>query len=200
MATLYIDMDDVLAETGEGIVTIVNREFGTQYTFHDIITFDLKNAFSLNDREWAHLYDVIHRPQEMGAFGCMEGARSILEQWAELGHTIAIVTGRPAKTEAISRAWLEAYNLPYHSLTMVDKYGREPDRKKAISLEELSLRHFDLAVEDSPQMALHLAQTMHLPVMLYDRPWNQSLNPGPQIQRAFNWNEIAHFADSILKL
>ena len=74
---------------------------------------------------------------------------------------------------------------------MVDKYNRPGnDPAIAISKEELRHRTYDLAVEDSREMALFLAKTMGVSVALYDRPWNGRPIRHERVARCFSWREI----------
>jgi len=189
MFTLYIDMDDVLAETGQGIVKVVNAEFHRNITFEDITTFDLKTAFDMTEAEWTRLFSLIHAPEVLDGFACLPGAAAALRRVKEAGVEIAIVTGRPASTEVVSRAWLRRHHIPFDSLSMVDKYGREPHPHLALTMEALSQRHFDLAIEDSPAMATHLSQSMQVPVLLMDRPWNRGMDMHNGVQRIQSWTE-----------
>jgi uncharacterized HAD superfamily protein len=82
--------------------------------------------------------------------------------------------------------------VPYHSFTVVDKYGRFGTEKTiAASLSELAARQFVFAVEDSPTMARYLAEQMKVPVKLFDRPWNRAIVEHPKITRHNHWFEIA---------
>ena len=57
-------------------------------------------------------------------------------------------------------------------------------------MEELSAMHFTLAVEDAPEMALHLSEKMRTPVALMDRPWNRELPDYRRITRVTTWEEV----------
>jgi uncharacterized HAD superfamily protein len=82
--------------------------------------------------------------------------------------------------------------VPYHSFTVVDKYGRfTTEETIVVSLSELAARQFVFAVEDSPTMARYLAEQMNVPVKLFDRPWNQATVEHPKITRHNHWLEIA---------
>jgi len=59
-----------------------------------------------------------------------------------------------------------------------------------MSMETLSKQYFDLAVEDSGQMARFLSENMNLRVALLDRPWNRSMSFNSNVQRCADWKEI----------
>jgi len=115
-----------------------------------------------------------------------------LNQWMAAGCEIAIVTGRPPATYEPSLDWLVREQVPYHSFTVVDKYGRfKTEETIVVSLSELATMEFTFAVEDSPTMARYLAEEMRVPVRLFNRPWNRATIEHPKITRHNHWFEIA---------
>jgi uncharacterized HAD superfamily protein len=188
---IYVDMDDVLCETARGCLAIIEREFGIRVVYEQLLTFDLGKACALGAAETEELYRIVHRPDELLKLEPIEGAMPILKQWFAAGYEIAIVTGRPPITYEASIEWLARQRVPYHSFTVVDKYGRfATDNTTAVTLSELASRRFSFAVEDSPTMAKYLAENMEVPVKLYDRPWNRTGVEHPRITRHIHWREI----------
>jgi uncharacterized HAD superfamily protein len=192
MKTIYVDMDDVLCETARGCLAVIEREFGIRVAYEQLTTFNLGQACGLGLEETAELYRIVHQPDELLKLEPIDGAIPILNQWLAAGYQIAIVTGRPPITAECSLEWLARQQVPYHSFTVVDKYGRFTTEKSAISLSELANHRFSFAVEDSPTMANYLAATMDVPVKLFDRPWNRACATHPKIARYSHWSEIAH--------
>lgn len=191
MLPIYVDFDDVLADTTKSFLKILRREFDKSVNFEDIFSFDLKASFDLSESEYEHFFQRVHQPEVIMEFAPIDGAVGVLEEWIKLGYQIAIVTGRLTSAYEASLDWLSKYNVPYHSFMMVDKYSRENiDTKIAVSMEKFSKMKFSLAVEDSAKMALHLSQKMGIPVALIDRPWNRRANLNPRISRYTSWYDI----------
>ena len=191
MLPIYVDFDDVLADTTKSFLKILRREFDKSVNFEDIFSFDLKASFDLSESEYEHFFQRVHQPEVIMEFAPIDGAVGVLEEWIKLGYQIAIVTGRLTSAYEASLDWLSKYNVPYHSFMMVDKYSRENiDTKIAVSMEKFSKMKFSLAVEDSAKMALHLSKKMGIPVALIDRPWNRGANLNPRISRYTSWYDI----------
>jgi uncharacterized protein len=191
---IYVDMDDVLCETARALLAIAEREFGKTIPFDQLNTFEVGDACGLESHEIQELFRLAHHPGELLAMAPIEEAAAVLRQWANDGHEIAIVTGRPPSTYDVSRAWLERYRVPHHEFVMVDKYGRfATENTIAITLPELAERRFSFAVEDSPAMAQFVANEMRTPVALLDRPWNQ-IEEHPLITRLGTWRNVAEWA------
>jgi len=188
---IYVDVDDVVSKTTDTYADIVAREFGKKVRFDQIVTFDLRASFGLTDNEFHYFFDLIHQPDHLLGFDPVEGSVAALLNWVDAGHCIEIVTGRPTSALEVSLAWLEKHGVPFDSFIMVDKYNRPGnDPAIAISKEELCLRTYDLAVEDSREMAIFLAHTMGVSVALYDRPWNAHPIEDERVVRCASWQEI----------
>ena len=190
--TIYVDMDDVLCETARGCLEIVERVFGKRVAYEQLTDFNLGNSCELSAEQTAELYHIVHHPDELLRLQPVNGAIAVLNQWMAAGCEIAIVTGRPPATYEPSLDWLVREQVPYHSFTVVDKYGRfKTEETIVVSLSELATKEFTFAVEDSPTMARYLAEQMKVPVKLLDRPWNRATVEHPKITRHNRWFEIA---------
>ena len=78
---------------------------------------------------------------------------------------------------------------------MVDKYNRPGnDPAIAVSKEELAARAYDLAVEDSGDMAIFLAENMGVATALIDRPWNWACPSHDRVVRCRSWDDIRPLA------
>ena len=191
MKTIYVDMDDVLCETARRFLVVIEREFGKQVSYDKLLDFDFERSCNLTPGERAKLYEIVHLDDEILSIEPIPEAIDVLNGWAGAGYEIAIVTGRPPDTFAASIEWLARFQVPYHSFTVVDKYGRfQTENTAGLSLTELATQQFCWAVEDSLPMAKFLATEMKLAVALLDRPWNQADAEPAQITRYHHWPEI----------
>jgi uncharacterized protein len=190
--TIYVDMDDVLCQAARHFLVIVEREFGKRIAYEQLTNFDVGQSCGLRLDEREELYRIVHRPDELLSMAPVSDAIAVLERWEERGFEIAIITGRPPETFETSIEWLTKHRVPFHSLTVVDKYSRfATEQTGAISLSELAGRWFCWAVEDSLPMAQYLADQMNLPVALIDRPWNRTDSEHRRISRYADWPAIA---------
>ncbi len=189
--TIYVDMDDVLCETARRFLAVIEREFGKSVAYDQLTDFDFEQSCGLKPAERKRLYEIVHLPDELLGIAPMGEAIAILKEWTLAGYAIAIVTGRPPATYEVSLQWLARYEVPYHSFTVVDKYGRfQTENTIGLTLVELAAQRFCWAVEDSLKMANFLAHEMNLTVALLDRPWNQGAIQHPKIRRCANWQGI----------
>jgi len=191
MLPIYVDYDDVISESTRTYVDVVKQEFGREIRYEQITMFDLKQSFGLSQAEFDHFFHKVHQSDVVLSFKPIPGAIDVLSAWAEEGYEISIVTGRLASSYEASLEWLVVHNVPFESLTMVEKYGRpNEEQSNAVSLNRLAEMQFCLAVEDSPSMADFLCHQMRTPVALFDRPWNQSVETNSVLSRFRTWKHI----------
>ena len=190
--TIYVDLDDVLCEAARHFLIVVEREFGKRVAYEQLTNFDVGHSCGLTFTEREELYRIVHRPDELLCMAPIEEACAALTRWQERGFEIAIVTGRPPESYEASLEWLARHQIPYDTVTVVDKYSRFPTENTiAITLAELAARRFYWAVEDSLPMAHYLAGEMKVPVALLDCPWNQTDAKHDGVSRYRHWQAIA---------
>lgn len=195
---IYVDIDDCLGQTARMFAKVFEQEYGRRVDLEEIESFDLGVSLGLTPESLDDFMISVHRPEVLAEIQPMDGAVEALAAWVDRGYEVAVVTGRPPGTEAVSRQWLTERGVPHHSLTFLDKYSWSEDLfsgSQAISMEELSHRSFSLVVEDSAEVARRLASVLDAPVALLDRPWNRS-SPRPEdelkgrIFRCRDWQDI----------
>jgi len=192
---IYVDLDDVLAETTSRFPAVVEQLFGLRKAFDEIHTFHLDVAFGLEPEQLEALFEFVHDGDFLIELEPREGAIELLEDWEATGHEIRIVTGRPPQSEPHSIRWLAHRSVPYAHFHICDKYGRFETNAEVLHLDEVRELDFHVAVEDSLEMAGQLASWGVEHVFLLDRPWNRDLESLPEaqrerVQRVENWQEI----------
>ena len=188
-APIYVDMDDVLCDTTPSLLALFERTFGRSVDVEDMVSFELNESLQLTPSEFSTLMSLIHEPQELESLPPRPGALETIRGWSEEGHLITIVTGRPPGTIESSRKWLAEHEVPYESLTYVDKYHRYAD-SDLISLDQLKEHDYSFAVEDSFNMARFLAEEMGVHVALMDRPWNRKEGLPSSVYRCVDWSDV----------
>ena len=191
MLPIYVDIDDVLADTSSCLIHIAEKEFRKKVPFEELISFDLKVSFDLTQDEYDHFMEMVHQPDEILNIAPIPDAIQALRHWMASDYEISIVTGRPTTTYDTTLEWLTRHEVPYDHFFIVDKYSRQGmDNKMALSMQALSKMKFCFAIEDSYDMAVHLAGSMDTEVFLYDRPWNRGPGLNGKIRRFQSWEEI----------
>jgi uncharacterized HAD superfamily protein len=195
---IYVDLDDVLAQTIRPLTELLERHFGRRVDVEAVVDFDLGRSFRLSPAELAEFMRLVHRPEVLDALPPSPGAAQALQSWLARGYAVDVMTGRPASAAADSRRWLHAHGIPHTDFACVDKYARpQPAGPEGppLALDDLPGRGYALAVEDSLEMAAHLAERCGVPVALMDRPWNRDLSrlshgAATSIVRCRGWGEV----------
>jgi len=198
---IYLDLDDVLAETTPHIVLELNAAFDRRIAFQELRDFDLGRAFDLDPDQHASAMERVHQSAFLRRLPVRQGSLDVLKGWSRAGYHLAVVTGRPPDAHAVSSDWLRANAVPHHSLHCIDKYGRYPAHPARIPLDQLSDLRFQVAIEDSVEMACFLAEAEHGLVLLMDRPWNRdhpalARGAARRVVRVHTWTEAARAVSS----
>lgn len=195
---IYIDFDDVLARTMDGLLKILKDYTGKVLTDEDVHDFNLRVSFGLSDAEYTEFMRRAHLPESVLSYLPMDGAVETIREWKDSGHEPVIVTGRPVYAYGTSREWLAKYGLGDVDLILVDKYGRPenateaPNAPRAIPFADLANENFDLAIDDGTP-ALELIEKHKLcPYIVYSRPWNRAWKT--DAPHANGWDEVRKLA------
>ncbi len=196
MIPVYIDFDDVLCESARRLAEICGARYGKPVAFEDIYSFDLNKSFGLDASEQQDLFALFHDEEMLASIPPIPDAIAGMQAWAAAGCRIEIVTGRPPVTHAVSCAWLDAHAVPFHGITFVDKYRRgheNVDGVRQCTLEEVPDTTYALAVDDAPEMIAFLAENTDWDLILFDRPWNRSLDVETLragVRRCCSWPDL----------
>lgn len=192
---IYVDVDDVLADTTATLLGLARELFCKEVTYEDCRSFDLGESFGLCEEERDRLLDAAHEDRVIESMAPIAGAAKALTAWDREGREVHVVTGRPPATLGATRRWLERERMPHASLDSVDKYGRQLHLADSIPLDRLAGRRYRAAIEDSLAMARFLALETETPVLLLDRPWNRDESclgerARRRVRRVSTWPEI----------
>ncbi|MCQ2483536.1 MAG: 2-dehydropantoate 2-reductase [Clostridia bacterium] len=194
---IYIDFDDVICETAQFFSELVKKRFGVDVPYREMRFFNMQKAFDLTDAQYDELMREGHLAESLLSYRETEGASETINKWADEGHEIYIITGRPYESYAASEEWLAKHDLGRIPLFCVDKYGRSNDRCRGehnITLEQLYAMDFDFAVEDSPEALRHLLHFAKCRTAVFSRPWNSRTElPNDSFVRCDGWKATDEF-------
>jgi len=193
MKKIYVDFDDVLCETARTLLKIAATEFGKKVDYEALTAFDPAKVLHIDADQVETLLEIAHTPSQLMSNELTHHAPAALSELNRKGYEIHIVTGRPPQTQRASCEWLVRYQIPFHDVHFVNKYARDTkdyDHPQVVSMNQIAQMNFTLAIEDSAEMAVHLADQMGIPVYLMDRPWNRWLTRNGNIFRCKNWMDI----------
>lgn len=187
-------MDDILCETARSLCRVAKRLFGSTTRYDEMNDFNLQRSFHLTDAQLKELMDVAHSEEFLLSYEPTKGAVEGLKSLRAVGHTIDIVTGRPATSYRGTEGWLKAAGLGDFPVTYVNKYGRlfvpDGDAPEMVPLKELMKRPYDVVIDDSPVVLPAFESWTQSRVLVFDRPWNQKFALAPNMIRVKDWTDI----------
>lgn len=171
---LGFDIDGVISDFVGTFVKIVKREYDLTLTEADIYCHDLNLVLGISIKERNELI----RKTLLNDMSVMPKAQRILTSLKSEGHQIFIVTARFKDLVSATKAWLNNKGIPYTRLIQLNQGEKY--------LAEVNL---DLIVEDNLEDALEWSQKVEH-ILVYDHPWNQTLNVKGLIKRVHSWDDI----------
>ena len=182
-----VDIDDVLADLGQFLVSFHNDTYGTSLTRDDHTDYSLYRIWDVTPEE------AIKRVREFFESACfddvtpMEGAVEGVSRLKAGGHEMVVITSRPSYISGKTMAWIEKY-FPdcFNGVYFAGHYVTKDNVKKTSFCTGLGV---DVMLEDCLQIALELA-TAKISVFLLDAPWNQSGGLPAEITRVYSWKEM----------
>ncbi len=201
MLRVYVDLDDVLAQTALAFTRLLAESFGKRVAVEEIHSFDLSKSFDLTADEIDRFMAEAHRPERLIEVEPMAGAVDVLDGWHARGCEIDVLTGRPPASSEVSRRWLDRHRVPHRKLYFVDKYKRYDETAwqghgRVLQMSELDGDRYDLVIEDSLKTAAQLAESTTARILLMDKPWNRDTSALPEstvarMERCRDWSEVA---------
>ena len=159
---IALDIDGTLANVQERLLNIAGHpaDLNILDTWTKLYDVFGGNAvfWKAYTRAWSNFEDI--KPTD-------DTIRYTIDQLMRSGHVVDIVTLRPATTEIYTRRWLQRNAIPYNNLVIIDADLNDelPTGEEKLALD------YDVYVDDNPYMGVLKPDK----VILYDRPWNKSV-------------------------
>ncbi|HYL80498.1 MAG TPA: HAD family hydrolase, partial [Candidatus Acidoferrum sp.] len=130
-------------------------------------------------------YDELEASDFLGTRPIYPEAVEAVRRLAADGHRLFVVTGRLTQHRDHTRRLLQRAGVVDLFEELVHRENETSAEYKPRIVRELRL---DLLIEDELHVALAAAQ-VPIPVLLFDRPWNQAELP-PGMTRVSSWDEV----------
>lgn len=185
-----IDLDDVLADSLPYFTQAFNRRFGLDIELPDA-AWRIADRFPQIPRQEADdFFSELIADGFFSSRSLIPHAKEAVETLADDGHDLFIITGRTPRDEGITMDWLAHVGVQSHFEAVVHRTCDPVERHKAEVASGLALGLF---IEDELAVALAVAETT-IPVLLFDRPWNQGSLPS-NVRRVESWcDAITHIS------
>ena len=167
-----IDIDGTIAEFAGTYLDIVNEKYNTSIEKNELREHDLYKLLGLPpDVAGIELGLTLSKDLPL-----IEDAKDVINRLHEYNRII-IITARSKDFEGFTKKWLENKGIKYHKL-----YFAEEGKKGEIE-------PLDILIEDNIKEVIHnIGKVNHM--LLFDQPWNKSINVGNHFTRVHTWKEI----------
>ena len=173
---IAVDLDGVLAESMLVWCERANKEFGTRLGMDDLDTWSSWKRFPLSkddfyrilDESWDEWPEIPPTEPEVAE----KVAR--IEKFGDLD----IVTGRSKRTVEAARSWVDSHKIRYRRFVRV------------LGWRDKILLDYDVYIDDAPDLMPLISRSPNAWGVLYERPWNRSVQDMPKVLKAKNWRQV----------
>jgi hypothetical protein len=180
-----IDVDDVLAESLPGYLEAFRRRFGHEVRIEEAAWEIFRRYPEISATQMWGFFSELEASDFLGTRPLYPEAVEAVRTLSAGGHRLFVVTGRLSQHREHTRRLLRQAGLLEVFEDVVHRDGEPTAEYKSRIVRELRL---DLLIEDELHVALEAAR-VPIPVLLFDRPWNQGTLP-PEIIRVTEWSQV----------
>ena len=178
-----IDVDDVLAESLPGYLEAFRRRFGREVRIEEAAWEIFRRYPEISATEMWGFFSELEASDFLGTRPVYPEAVKAVKALATDGHRLFVVTGRLTQHRDHTRRLLERAGLLELFEELVHREHETAADYKLRIVREMKL---DLLIDDELHVALAAAE-VPIPVLLFDRPWNQAELPAG-ITRVTDWD------------
>ncbi|MBI5945349.1 MAG: hypothetical protein HY864_13350 [Chloroflexi bacterium] len=172
-----VDIDNVLSNTDHVIRNLIEQEYGIVSRREQIIYWDYFKSLPITPEQEGVIFGLFHDHYCLQA-PIIQFAQESLKLLSA-NYLIWLITSRPAKTNSLTKEWLNQHNIAYNNLIHSNNKIELFDTVK-------------LLIEDNGKTAIDYVNK-GVPVILFNCPWNTE-HQHPMIFRVDNWH---HALDTI---
>ena len=194
---IAVDCDEILADFLNQLILFHNEEFRTELTRENFTSYKFHEAWGGTVEEETRKVTRFFESNYFKEILPTEGSQYAMEFLKKKGHNLFVVTGRILLLTEETKIWIGRY-FPhiFSGISFGNTYGSDGVKmKKSIMCRKLNVR---LIIEDD---LMHIADCANdgIPVLVYDKPWNQGILPEKAV-RVFDWQQVINtINDFVLK-
>ncbi len=171
---LGFDIDGVICDFTGQLNKVIKNRYGATLSHKDMYCYEVDLVLGIPREEVAEIvFNTLKSDLPLNPY-----AKVTLDRLVSEGHRIYLITARSEELSAHTKRWLKKRLVPYDAIYHLSR-----------GTKHLVEKNLDLAVEDNLQEAIELTKTIKH-VLLYNQPWNRTLNVKGLIKKVNNWQEI----------
>lgn len=164
-------------------VPYLNEKFHLNITLDDIKQYDFTPLVDISPQEFGQWFSRVEGDIYANS-PLATGVRAILKQW-EKSHELYYISARDARHLQLTKRWFAENKLPYEQIELIGSHRK---------IEAVKQHDVDIFFEDKHDNAVEIAEECHIPVILFDAPYNREPIPNNVI-RVQNWQEASKWVN-----
>lgn len=181
-----IDIDGTVT-CPAALLPFLNSSFNLQLTLNDITQYDLTPFVNVPGEELAQWF-LETEPEIYAKSPLAQGAKEVLNKW-ERKHEMFFISARRTHLLEITKEWFMKNGLRFDHVELIGSHDKISAAKQY---------KVDLFFEDKHDNAVMIHEECHIPVILFNTPYNQDPIPSGVI-RVNHWNEAYQWVEKWLQ-
>jgi uncharacterized protein len=167
-------------------IPYLNESFGKNLSLTDITEYNLTTILGISEQEFWN-WMINHEAKIYTNCPRSTGVETILNNWKEK-HELYYISARGDHLLDITYKWFNEHQLPYEHIELIGKHNK---------IETIKKYHIDIFFEDKHDNACEISEECHIPVILFDTPYNRMSTP-KNVIRVKDWTEANHWVNEWL--
>ncbi|GHH97015.1 5' nucleotidase, NT5C type [Neobacillus kokaensis] len=180
-----IDIDGTVT-CPTSLIPFINKAFNMNITYEEINQYDLTPFVNVSSDVFASWFSenepIIYQGSPIAA-----GAKKALNKWKNV-HELFFISARGPHLLEVTEKWFIDHGLTFDHIELIGSHDKIETAKK---------HNIDIFFEDKHDNAVAIHEECHIPVVLFDTPYNQDPIPNGVI-RVNNWNEALKWVENWL--
>ena len=181
-----IDIDGTVT-CPSSLIPYINKAFGMNITLADLKQYDLNSVVNVPEEEFAKWF-IENEPIIYEGSPLAPGADCVLNRWKN-EHDLYFISARPSHLLDVTKKWFFDKGLTFHQIELIGSHDKIATAKR---------HQIELFFEDKHDNAVMLHQECHIPVILFNTPYNQDPIPKGVI-RVDNWNQAYDWVENWIR-
>lgn len=168
-------------------VPYLNEKYNLNITIDDIKQYDFTPLVDVSEAEFGKWFASVEGHIYANS-PLAKGAKPILKQWENL-FELYFISARNPRHLQLTKDWFVENGLNYRHIELIGSHDKVNIAKQ---------HGVDIFFEDKHDNAVAIYEHCHIPVILFNTPYNQDPVPNGVI-RVNNWPEAAQWVDQWLQ-
>ncbi|WP_442594965.1 hypothetical protein [Neobacillus sp. D3-1R] len=181
-----IDIDGTVT-CPSSLIPFLNEAFQLNITLEDIKEYDLSPLVNVTKEELAQWF-TDNEPVMYEKSPIATGAKKVLIDWAK-DSELYFISARGSHLLEVTENWFKQHELLFHHIELIGSHDKIATAQKY---------NIDIFLEDKHDNAVEIAKQCHIPVLLFDTPYNRDPIPSGVV-RVKNWNEADEWVKNWLE-